>query len=196
MRWSSITGHGSANRAYRVERSFRIPARNGTAPLRAAVVTLMVALFATSGLSAAPVEEIFGVWVLDRASDALNVDVSRRANGDLAIWQTDAGIGLSWGQLPPDLVRRTFEFARAPAGGRLEFVRSDPPLVPGERLEAQLQPDRLDVSIVRASGEVERRARYAFFIIDGRLVFDYRLLQGSLSIESATRQLRRLKVVM
>lgn len=196
MRWSSITGRGFANRAYRVEGSSRAPARSGTPPLRAAVFTFLVALFPTGGLPSAPVEEIFGVWVLDRASDSMNGDDTRRAKGDLAIWQTDAAIGLTWSRLPPDPVRRTFEFARSPADGRLEFVRSDPPLVSGERLEAQLEPDRFVVGIVRAGGEVERQARYAFFINEGRLVVYYRLLQGSLLIDSATRQLRRLKVVM
>ncbi len=196
MRWLSTTGRESANRAYGAAGSARTPARNGLPPLRAIFATLMFALFVAAGLWAAPVDEIFGVWVLDRAAEASSADDTPRADGDLAIWQTDAGIGLTWNHLPPDPVRRTFEFARGTADRRLEVVRSDPPLAPGEILEARLEPNRLVVNIARTSSGIEQYARYTLFVHDSRLVFDYRLHQGLVTLESATRQLRRLKVVM
>lgn len=196
MRWSSTTRRGSASRVYRAASSVPVPARNGSAPLRAMFAALAVALFVTADLRAAPVEELFGIWMLDRSDVAAGANNQSGAGGDLAIWHTDTGIGLTWNHLPPAPVRRTFEFARGPAGGRLEVVRSDPRMAPGERVEARLAPDSLVVSIARDNGGAEREARYTIFVHDEGLVFDYRLRQGSQTLESATRRLRRLKVVM
>ncbi len=196
MRWSSTTSRGSADRVYRAASPVLDPARNGFAPLRAVIAALAVALFATAALRAAPVEELFGVWVLDHAGVAADANQTPGVTGDLAIWHTDAGIGLTWNRLPPDPGRRTFEFARGATGTRLEVVRSDPAMAAGERVEAWLESDRLVVSIVRDSSDAVRDSRYNIFVHNGRLVFDYRLRRGAATIEVATRQLRRLKVMM
>lgn len=195
-RSSSTTSRVSANRAYRTVSSVRVPARNGRVPLRAVFATLAIALFVTATLRAAPVEEIFGVWVLERAGVAAGANETPGAAGDLAIWHSDAGIGLTWNRLPPDPGRRTFEFARGATGTRLEVVSSDPAIAAGERIEAWLESDRLVVSFVHAGDGIERHARFNIFVHKGRLVFDYRLRQGEATLEVATRQLRRLKVVM
>lgn len=190
MRWSSITSRGFVNRAYRVAGRNQTPARNGLVSLRAVFACCICTLIQVASLQAASIEEFFGVWVLDRSGDAANPD------GKLAIWQTATGIGLTWNNLPPDRFRGTIELARGADQNRFDLVRSDPPLAAGERVEARLEPNRLVVSIVREGAADARLVQYALFIRDGRLVLDYRLRQGAITIESATQFLRRIKVIM